>query len=108
MKLKNIMPTSASGLWHFFLFWAEIFLAVRFVLHFFAVDPNGGFGAWIFHSTNALEAPFRGVFAGGNAIAGHPHYVDLQTLFVMAGYAVFTACMVWLLNWFRTTPRVKK
>jgi len=104
MKLKNVTSVSGAGLWHFFLFWVEFFLAIRFVLHFFAVAPNGGFAMWIFHSTDAMMAPFRGVFANNNMIAGHPHYVDLQILFVMAAYAVFAACMVWLLAWFHATP----
>lgn len=106
MKGKNVMAVGHAGLWNFFLFWVEVFLAIRFVLHFFAVNPTNGFAAWIFNSTNAMVAPFRGVFT--NTVSGHPHFVDLQTLFVMAAYAVFTACMLWLLGWFATTPRGNK
>lgn len=85
------------GMWSFFLFWAEFFLAVRFVLHFFAVNPTNGFAAWVFNSTNALEAPFRGVFPA--TVQGHPHFVDLQTLFVMASYAVVASVLVRVVNW---------
>jgi hypothetical protein len=92
MKVKNVTYFWGVGIWHFFLFWAEFFLAVRFVLRFFAVNPTNGFAAWVFNSTNALVAPFRAVFTG--TVKGHPHFVDLQTLFVMAAYAAFVAVVL--------------
>ena len=97
MNSKDAMMATSRGLVGLFLLASEFFLAVRFVLHFFAVNPSNGFAAWVFNSTNALMTPFRAVFTGG--VSGHPHYVDLQTLFVMAAYAVAAGLLVWLLSW---------
>lgn len=100
MNIKNLNYHFGKWMWYFFLFWVEAFLLLRFVLHFFAVGANGGFAAWVFNSTDAMMAPFRGVFGNGNGmIAGHPHFVDFQTLFVMGGYAVFAMLMWALLSW---------
>jgi hypothetical protein len=97
MRDKNLTKLSGRGLVALFLTVSEVFLAIRFVLHFFAVNPANGFAAWVFNSTDALVAPFRGVFT--TTVAGHPHYVDLQTLFIMFAWvvvcAVLTAVIVW-------------
>lgn len=109
MNSKMHEVNAHAGVWasNFFLFWAELFLAVRFILHFFAVSPSGGFGGWVFNSTDALMQPFRGVFANGSgALAGHPHFVDLQTLFVMAAYAVFVGLLWSVMSWCRRTVAV--
>lgn len=83
-----------------FLVVAEAFLAIRFVLEFFANDPNGGFAGWVMHSTNGLLSPFRGVFTA--TAPGHPHMVDLPLLFVMAAYAVVCAVLTVVLGWANT------
>ncbi|MEJ0072603.1 MAG: hypothetical protein WDN27_00710 [Candidatus Saccharibacteria bacterium] len=88
---------TGAGLVSLFLLGAEFFLAVRFVLRFFAVDPNGGFASWVLNSTNALVSPFRAVFT--STVPGHPHYVDLQTLFIMAAYVVVASLLTWALGW---------
>lgn len=106
MNSKNVTKVGGVGIWGFFLFWVEIFLAVRFVLHFFAVNPTNGFASWIFNSTNAMVVPFRGVFPA--TVTGHPHFVDFQTLFIMAAYVAFTACMVWLVTWCHSAVTGKK
>lgn len=97
MRNKNLTKLSGTGLVGLFLAASEFFLAVRFVLHFFAVNPTNGFAAWVLNSTNALVEPFRVVFP--TTVAGHPHYVDLQTLFIMFAWvvvcAVLTAVIVW-------------
>ena len=62
MNSKNAMMSVSRGLVGLFLVAAEFFLAVRFVLHFFAVNPANGFASWVFNSTNALIQPFRAVF----------------------------------------------
>ena len=97
MNYKAQMSQMGVWLWSFFMFWAELFLAIRFVLHFFAVSPTNGFAMWVMNSTNALETPFRGVFTW--AVVGNPHYVDLQTLFVMAAYGAFSLVMIWFVCW---------
>lgn len=97
MRYKEQMSHLSCWLWGFFMFWIEAFLAVRFILHFFAVDPTNGFATWIFNSTDTMMTPFRGVFT--LSVAGNPHYVDFQTLFVMAAYGFFCAFMMWLLRW---------
>lgn len=108
MNSKNAMMAASRGLVGLFLVVGEVFLAIRFVLHFFAVNPTNGFAAWVFNSTNSLMAPFRGVFT--NTVSGHPHFVDLQTLFVMGAYAVVAAVLVWAMAWAdtdRLSPRRK-
>src|SRR6478609_8330915 len=97
MNSKNVMMATSRGLVGLFLVVSEFFLAVRFVLHLFAVNPTNGFAAWVLNSTSSLDAPFRNVFT--NSVAGHPHYVDVQTLFLMAAYAVVAGLLVWLLAW---------
>ena len=89
-----------------FLFVAELGLAIRFVLHFFAVDPSNGFAAWVFHSTDALITPFRGVFT--SVPAGHPHYVDLSLLFIMAVYVVAMAVLSKIFAWATTAASTRK
>jgi len=96
----------AKGLTGLFLVGAEFFLAVRFVLHFFAVNPTNGFAAWIFNSTDALLTPFRGLFT--TAPVGHPHYVDLPLLFVMAVYVIAAAVLVWVFAWANNLPVARK
>ena len=97
MNSKNSMMAASRGLVGLFLLAAELFLAVRFVLEFFAVGPNGGFAAWVMNSTDNLLTPFRAVFTGG--VVGHPHVVDVPLLFVMATYAIVAGLLVWLLAW---------
>ncbi|HVX23773.1 MAG TPA: YggT family protein [Candidatus Saccharimonadales bacterium] len=96
MKGKDVMMAPGASLAALFVSVAELGLAVRFVLHFFAVDPTNGFAAWINNSTDALLTPFRSVFT--SAPVGHPHYVDLSLLFVMAAYALVVGALVAYLN----------
>lgn len=98
MKNKSVTQVSGASLVGLFLVVTEIFLAVRFVLHFFAVNPTNGFAQWIFNSTSGIVSPFRGTFT--QTVTGHPHYVDLPTLFIMAGYAVVGGLMVWAFKHF--------
>jgi hypothetical protein len=97
------MSLTGAGLVSLFLVVAEAFLTIRFVLEFFANDPNGGFASWVMHSTDGLLSPFRGVFTA--AVPGHPHMVDLPLLFIMAAYAVVASLLTLLLGW-ATTDRV--
>jgi hypothetical protein len=110
MKSKDAVRLPGTGLVGLFLVVTEVFLAVRFVLHFFAVNPDNGFARWIFNSTNGIVTPFRGVFT--QTVVGHPHYVDLVTLFVMAAYVVVAVVLGALIGYFHevavtgvTTPR---
>ncbi|HVW23164.1 MAG TPA: hypothetical protein VHB51_01615 [Candidatus Saccharimonadales bacterium] len=96
MKGKDVLMAPGASLAALFVSVAELGLAVRFVLHFFAVNPTNGFAAWINHSTDGLITPFRSVFT--SAPAGHPHYVDLQLLFIMAAYALVVGALVAYLN----------
>ena len=98
MKGKDAVRLPGAGLVGLFLVVTEVFLAVRFVLHFFAVNPHNGFAQWIFNSTDSIMTPFRGVFT--QTVAGHPHYVDLVTLFVMAAYVVVAVILAALLGYF--------
>lgn len=110
MKGKDAVRLPGTGLVGLFLLVTELFLAVRFVLHFFAVNPHNGFARWVFNSTDGVVTPFRGVFT--QTVVGHPHYVDLVTLFVMAAYAVSAVILAALIGYFhevavtgQTAPR---
>ena len=98
MKGKEAVRLPGAGLVGLFWLGAEVFLAVRFVLHFFAVSPHNGFAMWIFNSTDGIMTPWRGVFP--QTVTGHPHYVDLVTLFVMAAYAVVAVLLAALIGYF--------
>ena len=100
MKGRNVISLSGASLLSLYLMVAEVFLAIRFVLEFFANDPNGGFAAWIYHSTNGLLSPFRGTFTA--TVPGHPHFVDLPLLFIMAAYAVVVGLLTLVLGWANT------
>lgn len=106
MKVNNVLSQAAMGLTGLFLAAGELGLAIRFVLHFFAVDPANGFAAWVFHSTDALITPFRGVFT--SAPAGHPHYVDLSLLFIMAAYVVVAALLGKVFAWATAATAARK
>jgi len=103
MKVEDAKAQVATQLSSLFLVVAELGLAVRFVLHFFAVDPANGFAAWVFNSTDALVTPFRNVFT--TAPVGHPHFVDLSLLFIMASYAVAVAVLGKVFVWATTTKK---
>lgn len=96
MRGRNVLSLSGASLVSLFLLVAEVFLAIRFVLEFFANDPNGGFAGWIYHSTNGLLSPFRGTFTA--TVPGHPHFVDLPLLFIMVAYAVVAGLLTLLLG----------
>lgn len=97
MRRKDATRLPGAGLVGLFLLVTEVFLAIRFVLHFFAVNPHNGFAMWVLNSTNEIVSPFRGVFT--QTIVGHPHYVDLPTLFIMAAYVVVAYVFAALLGW---------
>ena len=98
MKSKDAVRLPGAGLVGLFLLVTEVFLAIRFVLHFFAVNPHNGFAQWVFNSTDGIMTPFRGVFT--QTVAGHPHYVDVVTLFVMASYAVTAVVLAAVIGYF--------
>ena len=98
MKSKDVVRLPGAGLVGLFLLVTEVFLAIRFVLHFFAVNPHNGFAQWVFNSTDGLMTPFRGIFT--QTVVGHPRYVDVVTLFVMAAYAVVAVVLAALIGYF--------
>lgn len=87
-----------TGMINFFLGLVEIFLGLRFVLRFFAANPNNGFVQWIYESSNVLMQPFRGIFS--TTVIGNNHAVDFSALFAMVVYGLvalaFAALVVWL------------
>lgn len=89
------------GLINLFLWLTEIFLAIRFLLRFFAANPNNGFVSWIYNSSDVLLQPFRGMF--GTTVVGNNHLVEFNTLFAMAVYAVAALILMWLVSFFDPT-----
>jgi uncharacterized protein YggT (Ycf19 family) len=86
----------ANGIINFFLALTEIFLGLRFLLRFFAANPNNAFVNWIFNSSDTLLQPFRGIFP--TTTIGHGFVVDFSTLFAMAIYAVFAILLTFLVT----------
>lgn len=68
-------------------------LLIRFILRLLGANPEAGFSAFIYNSTNPLLDPFRGIFtpytSGGNVI-------EFSTLVAILVY-LFIA---WILNEF--------
>ena len=86
-----------AGLINFFLAVVELFLAIRFVLRFFAANPSASFVHWIYTSSSTLLEPFRSIFP--TEVIGRNHIVDFSALFAMIIYAIFAALVVWILHW---------
>ena len=96
------------GLINFFLWLAEILLAIRVILRFFAANPDNGFVQWVYNSTNILMQPFRGIFPA--ATIGNNHVIDFSALFAMVVYGLVAIAFAALAEWLspnRTTV-VKK
>ena len=91
---------------NFFLWLAEIFLGLRFLLRFFAANPTNGFVNWVYSSTNVLLEPFRGIFS--SAVVGHNHVVDFLALFAMAIYAVLAVALMAFVGLLGATARSAK
>lgn len=85
-----------AALINFFLAIVELFLAIRFVLRFFAANPSASFVHWIYTSSSTLLDPFRSIFP--SAVIGRNHIVDFTALFAMIIYALFAAFVVWILH----------
>lgn len=86
-----------AGLINFFLGLVEIFLALRFVLRFFAADPTNGFVHWVYTSSDVLMQPFRGIFP--TAVIGNNHVVDFSALFAMVIYGLIAMLFAFLASW---------
>lgn len=97
------------GLINFFLWLVEVFLALRFILRFFAADPANGFVHWIYNSSDVLMQPFRGIFP--STVIGNNHVVDFSALFAMVVYGLIALAFATLASWLspsRGTTIVKK
>lgn len=92
-----------GGLINFFLALAEIFLALRVLLRFFAANPNAPFVNWIYNSSDVLLAPFRGIFP--TEVVGRNHVIDFSALFAMVVYGLLALAFASLLRWL-TPPAV--
>jgi len=86
-----------AGLINFFLALAEIFLALRVVLRFFAANADNGFVRWVYDSTNVLLEPFRGIFH--SAVIGNNHVLDFSALFAMMVYGLIAMAFAALVRW---------
>jgi len=80
-----------------FLGLAELALAVRVVMRFFAANSANGFVHWVYASSNNLLEPFRGVFH--TLTVSHDHTIDFTALFVMAVYGVVALALLALADW---------
>jgi uncharacterized protein YggT (Ycf19 family) len=90
-----------AGLINFFLSLVEIFLALRFILRFFAANPTNGFVHWIYNSSDALMQPFRGIFP--TTVVGQNHVVDFSALFAMVVYGLIALAFAALVAYLNPT-----
>ncbi|MGH7195781.1 MAG: YggT family protein [Candidatus Saccharimonadales bacterium] len=86
----------AAGVVDLFLVIAELFLAFRVVLRFFAANGANSFVHFIYTSSNTLLQPFRGIFQ--TTIIGRNHVLDFSTLFAMVIYALFGVAIIAVLR----------
>jgi len=90
-----------AGLINFFTAVAELFLGLRVLLRLFGANPDVGFVQWIYHSSEALMQPFRGIFP--TATITPDHVVDFSALFAMLVYGLIGMAFLSLATWL--TPR---
>jgi uncharacterized protein YggT (Ycf19 family) len=86
-----------AGLINFFLALAEIFLALRVVLRFFAANADASFVRWVYDMSNVLLEPFRGIFH--SAVIGNYHVLDFPALFAMVVYGLVALAFAALVSW---------
>lgn len=96
----------ATWVVYFFVGLAELGLAVRAVMRFFAANPDNGFVHWVYSSSNTLMEPFRGAFT--TVTVGHDHTVDFPALFAMAVYVLVALAFLALADWLSTVALDRK
>lgn len=99
-----------SGFINFIIAIAEIFLGLRVLLRLFAANPDVPFVQWVYHSSDVLLQPFRGVFP--TQVIAPDHLIDFSALFAMLVYGLIAMALLALVVWMgglgQTTTVVKK
>jgi uncharacterized protein YggT (Ycf19 family) len=84
----------------------EAFLGLRFLLRLFAANSNTGFVQWIYDMSDALLAPFRGIFPA-QVFEGR-YVLEFSTLFAMVVYAVIALVLIWIVEAVTPAPAVTR
>ena len=80
-----------------FLGLAEIILGLRVIFRLFAANPDSEFVRWIYDTSGALLAPFRGIFPTAEVSPGH--VLDISALFAMLAYGVLAYIVLAIIGW---------
>jgi uncharacterized protein YggT (Ycf19 family) len=86
----------AVNLLNFFTTVVEGFLALRFLLKLFGANQTG-FVQWVYNMSEALLAPFRGIFP--TQVIQNRYVLEFSTLFAMLMYAIVALLLLWVINW---------
>lgn len=73
-------------------------LGLRFVFRLFGASANAPFTDWLYDTTGALMAPFRGIFPSPTTEGGF--ILDLPALVALLIYGLLAALLVYLFNLF--------
>lgn len=68
------------------LFVIELFLGLRLLLRLFGANPDAGFVAWIYKTSEPLLAPFLGMFP--SPVIDGQFVLEFNTLIAMIVYAL--------------------
>ncbi len=75
----------------------ELLLAVRFILHALAANPQNGFANFVYALSQPLVSPFANLFV--NPALGHGAVMELTTIAAMVVYAIafwIIGRLIWL------------
>lgn len=71
---------------NFFTAVATFFLGLRVILRLFGANPDVAFVQWVYHSSDILLQPFRGVFP--TATIARDYVIDFSALFAVIVYGL--------------------
>jgi uncharacterized protein YggT (Ycf19 family) len=86
VSLLNFFTTLVVGL-----------LGLRFFLRLFGANETVGFVSWVYETSGALLAPFRGIFP--TQVFENRYVLELATIFAMVMYAILALLLYRLIVW---------
>lgn len=93
-----------AGLINFFVAISELFLGLRVILRLFGANPDVAFVQWIYHSSDVLLQPFRGIFP--TQVIAPDHVIDFSALFAMVVYGLIGLAFLALVRYLIPPRRV--
>lgn len=83
--------------WAYFTF-VLIILSLSFFMLLFNANPDSGFVAWVYRSSDRAMEPFRGIFP--TETAGNGSVIDFSILFAMIVYGILASLINALVSFF--------